>query len=163
MQLAGGHVSVPCVSYIEAAFHDPAVHADPVVSAADDLSLIVTGARAPQLCKGLHSDLNLSVAGSQMHIAAPGEDKGWVAPQTDAAPARATSEHLPEQSRRGRDRPGTAKAKKAAAQRQVGGVLLHRRCTIERCCQSRVMLVEGVSNWRVPASDAESILAAANQ
>ena len=106
---------------------DPVVFADPVASEADDVSPAVTRAEAPQLCKRLRSDPNLSVAGSQlgdMHIAAPGEDEGWVAPQTDAAPALAAAEHQPEQSTRERTRPGTAKAKKAAAQRQVGGMLL---------------------------------------
>ena len=124
---------------------------------------VVTRARAPQLCKRLRPDLNFSVTGSHVPIAAPGEDKGWVAPQPDAAPARVAGEHLPEQSRRGTDRPGTAKAKTAAAQRQVGGVLLHHGCTTEHGCQSRVMLVEKMSNWRALVPDAESMLAAANQ
>ena len=106
------------------------MQADLMASEADDTSPAVTAARAPQLCKRLWSDLHLSVAGSQLgdaRIAPPDVDKGCVAPKTDAAPALAAVEHQPEQSRRERPRPG--EAKKAATQRQVGGVLLDLGCT----------------------------------
>ena len=91
-----------------------------MVSEADDTPPIVT--RAPQLCKRLRSDLTLSVARSHlgdMPMATPRGDEGT---QINAAPALAAAEHQSEQSRHERTRPGTAKAKKAAVQRQVGGV-----------------------------------------
>ena len=142
------------------------MHADPVVSQADDTSPVVTRARAPQLCKRLRSDLNLTVAGKQLgdlQIAAPGDDEGWVAPQADAALAPADVQHHLEQSRRERTRPGTAKAKKAAAQRQVGGGAGASGVHISAWLPVGSDAHCGLSDRMAQAPDGESMAAAANQ